>query len=353
MDEAAPDTAQPAPQRPGPAVLPGPLDFRPGPRLEGTADVTDDAVALGLASAKVYTFLSIDYPGAAHSEIWDFNGGAGDAVGMFVFDPGTGGATPGGADATPGGADTTVGGADASTGGASGGTSPKLPPSGSTAFTFTLTGDYQILTVPNSTASIATGINASGLIIGVYLELDGVRRGFIKNGDSFREVVIGAGIPAQPFGVNDAGLIAGSFVDGSGVEHGFRDGGSFQNIDFPGAHGTIPTGINADGDVVGSWLDATGNFHGFLRHNDADLNSIDFPLATETRAVGINDAGEIAGSYRDAAGNIHGFIYAGGQFSTVDVAGARATQLTRITNEGSVTGFYIDALNERHGLFGH
>ena len=104
MDEAAPDTAQPAPQRPGPAVLPGPLDFRPGPRLESTAYVADDAVALGLASAKVYTFLSIDYPGAAHSEIWDFNGGAGDAVGMFAFDPGADGAI-GTGDANPGGAD--------------------------------------------------------------------------------------------------------------------------------------------------------------------------------------------------------------------------------------------------------
>ena len=346
MDEAAPDmdeAAQPLPQRPGPHVLPGPLDFRHGPRLEGTADVADDAVALGLASAKVYAFLSIDYPGAAQSEIWDFNGSAGAAVGVFVFDPGAGGAI-GTGDANPGGADANPGDA---------GTSPSLPPSPQTAFTFTLTGDYQILTVPNSIESIATGINAAGLIIGVYLELDGVRRGFIKDGDSFSEVVIGAGIPTQPFGVNDAGLIVGSFVDDTGVEHGFRDGGLFQNIDFPGAHGTIPTGINADGDVVGSWLDATGNFHGFLRQNDADLNPIDFPLATETRAVGINNAGEIAGSYRDAAGNIHGFISAGGQFSTVDVAGARATQLTRITNEGSVTGSYIDALNERHGLFGH
>jgi hypothetical protein len=112
-----------------------------------------------------------------------------------------------------------------------------------------------------------------------------------------------------------------------------------------------PSGAKSDWHT--HWLDATGNFHGFLRQNDADLNPIDFPLATETRAVGINDAGEIAGSYRDAAGNIHGFISAGGQFSVVDVAGARATQLTRITNQGSVTGSYIDSLNERHGLFGH
>jgi hypothetical protein len=177
MDEAAPDIDEAAPpplQRSGRAVLPGPLDFRPGPRLESTAYVADDAVALGLASAKVYTFLSIDYPGAAHSEIWDFNGGAGDAVSMFAFDPGADGAI-GTGDANPGGA-------DASTGGGS--TSPSPPPSPKTAFTFTLTGDYQILTVPNSTESIATGTNADGRIVGVYVDLDGVRRSFVKDGDT-------------------------------------------------------------------------------------------------------------------------------------------------------------------------
>jgi hypothetical protein len=79
---------------------------------------------------------------------------------------------------------------------------------------------------------------------------------------------------------------------------------------------------------------------------------IDFPLATSTTAFGINDAGEIAGFYSDAADNSHGYIYAGGAFSTVDVAGARSTLLTRIKNGGAVTGVCYDVLNEGHGLTG-
>ena len=79
---------------------------------------------------------------------------------------------------------------------------------------------------------------------------------------------------------------------------------------------------------------------------------IDFPLAAGTSAFGINDSGEIAGSYTDAADNGHGFVYAGGAFSTVDVAGARSTQLTRIENGGAVIGAYVDALIELHGLIG-
>jgi hypothetical protein len=82
------------------------------------------------------------------------------------------------------------------------------------------------------------------------------------------------------------------------------------------------------------------------------VHPINFPLATSTTAFGINDAGEIAGSYTDVADNSHGFIYAGGAFSTVDVAGARSTELTHIKNGGTVTGVCYDALNEAHGLIG-
>jgi probable HAF family extracellular repeat protein len=79
---------------------------------------------------------------------------------------------------------------------------------------------------------------------------------------------------------------------------------------------------------------------------------INFPRAASTTAFGINDTGEIAGYYTDAAGNTHGFVYAGGAFSTVDVAGTRGTQLTRIKNGGGVTGVYTDALTGQHGLIG-
>jgi hypothetical protein len=61
---------------------------------------------------------------------------------------------------------------------------------------------------------------------------------------------------------------------------------------------------------------------------------------------------ETAGFYSDAAGNSHGFIYAGGAFSTLDVAGARSALLTRIKNGGLVTGACYDALNEGHGITG-
>jgi len=101
----------PSPGRPGRAVLRGLLDLRPSRGVERAAVAADEAVAQGLATAKVYTFASADYPGAAQSDVFDTDGTT--TVGAFVFDP-------------------------------SNANSP------TTAFTFK-DGVYQILTVPGST----------------------------------------------------------------------------------------------------------------------------------------------------------------------------------------------------------
>lgn len=303
MTKAAP----PSPQRPGRAVLRGLLDLRPGLGLERTAvSADDDAVARGLATAKVYAFASVDYPGAAHSLVFDTNGTT--AVGEFIFDPG---------DAT----------------------------SPTTAFTFT-GGVYEILTVPSSTASVATGINGTGLIVGHYIDFAGVRRGFVNDSGTFSNVDFPGAIETQVFDINAAGQIVGDYFDAAGVEHGFvSSGGTFTAIDFPGATATVATGINAASDIVGF-----SETHGFLLQAGV-FTHIDFPLADLTIPFGISDTGEIAGLYR-GIGGLGGFIYAGGAFSTVDVAGAQHTQLTGINDEGTVTGTYIDALNEYHGLTG-
>jgi hypothetical protein len=81
MEQAAP----PQPYRPGRAVLQGILDLRPSLGLEVAAFPVEDAVAQGLAVAKVYAFASVDYPGAAQSVVLDSDGAT--AVGAFDFDP--------------------------------------------------------------------------------------------------------------------------------------------------------------------------------------------------------------------------------------------------------------------------
>jgi uncharacterized membrane protein len=81
---------------------------------------------------------------------------------------------------------------------------PASSTSPTTAFTFT-GGVYQVLTVPSSTGSIATSINGAGLIVGVYQDLAGVRHGFADNGGTFSNVDFPGANGTQAIGVNDAG----------------------------------------------------------------------------------------------------------------------------------------------------
>ena len=79
-------------------------------------------------------------------------------------------------------------------------------------------------------------------------------RGFANNGGTFSNVDFPGASETQAIGVNDAGQIVGDYFDAASVEHGFvSSGGTFTAIDFPGAIGTSAAGINAAGDIVGVW----------------------------------------------------------------------------------------------------
>ena len=216
----------------------------------------------------MYEFTSVDYPGAAQSLVFDTDGTT--ALGAFFFDPGN---------------------------------------ASSPATAFTVAGGvYQILNVPDSTASVATGINTSGLIVGLYQDVAGSTHGFATSDSStFNDVDFPGATSTQAIDVNDAGDIVGDYFDAANVEHGFvSSGGTFTAIDFPGATSTAVAGINANGDIVGGYTDTTGTHHGFLLSGGV-FTPINFPLASDTTAFGINDNGDIAGYYTDTAGKIARF----------------------------------------------
>jgi hypothetical protein len=289
------------------------LGLRPAqrPTAQSRKVLQQDAVALGLAKAKVYKFATADYPGASQSVVFDNEGGT--AIGTFTFDPST---------------------------------SPL------TAFTFHA-GVYEILSVPNSLASILTGMNGSGQLVGAYADLASVVHGFLDNAGTFSDIDFPSATDTEALDINDSGQIVGVYTDLLSNSHGFLDnGGVFTSIDFPGADSTTAAGINSAGDIVGVWQDATFNSHGFLLRGGV-FTTFDFPLATGTTAFGINDSGDIAGFFIDAGSVAHGFIFSRGAFTQVDVAGATDTQLTRINNKGQLAGVFTDVLTGQHGLTAH
>ena len=266
-----------------------------------------DAVALGLATARVYRFASADYPGASTSYVFDENSST--IVGDFAYN------------------------------------------SNNLNASFTLRSNlYQTFTVPGALVGpLSTGINTGGEIVGVYRDFSEILHGFVDKAGVLTRIDESSG-ETTPYDINDSGTIVGAHDS-----HGFataNDGASFTDFDVPGATATMATGINSSGVIVGGWTDSSSHTHGFLLSGGV-FQSLDFPLSAGTTAMGINDSNEIAGSFSDAAGLSHGFIYSAGAYIQVDVAGAPATLLTRIKNNGHVTGAYADSSNEVHGLTGH
>ena len=119
----------------------------------------------------------------------------------------------------------------------------------------------------------------------------------------------------EAHGINASGQIVGVYLDSSGG-HGFLldKKGTVTTIDVPGAVFTNARGINASGQIVGVYVSDTT--HGYLLDKNGTFTTFDFTssdgqVATFTQAFGINDRGQIVGLYGDDSGNVHGFV---GQF---------------------------------------
>jgi len=178
------------------------------------------------------------------------------------------------------------------------------------------------LTQGGSYSTIATGVNASGTVIGYWSE-DGTNIGFLRYADR-------------------------------GVT----------NFAVPGSTGTSPTGINADGTIVGCYSTRDMSkgapigppvYHDFVRSPEGVITplnlpgtisgcgvSINFPLSLTPQVIDINDAGTITGYYINATTHLsYGFVRSGdGEVTTFTQPGSMFTMPTSINDSGVITGYY-------------
>jgi hypothetical protein len=176
------------------------------------------SVSAGSSAATLYTFTTIDVPGANFTQPKGINN-AGQIVGEFSDAAGAHGFLKAGA-------------------------------------TFTT------IDVPGADFTLASGINNAGQIVGEFLD-SGIH-GFLKDGATFTKIDVPGGVLPHALGINDVGRIVGIF-SALLENHGFlKDGASFTTIDVPGANFTRAFGINDAGQIVGDFGDATGFDHGFV-----------------------------------------------------------------------------------------
>lgn len=192
-------------------------------------------------------------------------------------------------------------------------------------------------------------------------------------------------------GISPGGVIVGSYVDPNGVTHGYRlRSGVFTTIDFPGAEGTLARGIGPGGEIVGGYWypgEPAVNEHGFLLTPQGDFVPVDVPGHINTiaqrilpdgtilgcrhdtdtmhtmRGVAITAAGieeiaahasmhngatpdrrRIAGLYTNAAaGRTEGYVIDDGVFTPFVVPGSLTTAAWDVNPLGEVVGVFRDA----------
>jgi len=219
-------------------------------------------------------------------------------------------------------------------------TNREVPQTASPDLSFT----FGILTFPGSVASLASGANKAGHIVGGYGPDFALQyptdHGFLLKGTKFTEIDYPGAAYTQPDAINDAGVIVGFYGASFYDEHGFKlVGKTYTSIDYPGSTWTSATGINKHGDIVGGW-GTSGVAHSYLLSKGV-FTSIDVPGAVYTAAFGINSAGEIVGWYGDSSGDSHGFVLNSGSFTTIDYPGGYSQNyLADINDSGVIIGGY-------------
>jgi hypothetical protein len=132
------------------------------------------------------------------------------------------------------------------------------------------------------------------------------------------------------------------------VVTGFRySAGSFTDLMFPGAAGTLPSDVDA-GRIVGNY-DTLSTSHGFIL-DGSNWATIDHPQGQPlgTFVNGISGS-SIVGNYLGASnGSSHGFVYDGVRFTPIDFPGATDTSVNGIDGLRAV-GSYVNATGT-HGF---
>ena len=208
---------------------------------------------------------------------------------------------------------------------------------------------YTKLDVPGAATTYPTGINASGQIVGSYIDAANVTHGFLLSEGNYFTLDVPGALETQAAGINASGQIVGSYIDATNNGHGFLlSEGNYTTIDVPGAP-TSAVGINDSGQIVGFYNDAGGT-HGFLL-SAGSYTTLDAPGATiETVAYGINTSGQIVGEYVGAGFTRHGFLLSEGNYTTLDAPGSfYGTSATGINDFGQIVGTYVDP-RVQHGF---
>jgi uncharacterized membrane protein len=228
-----------------------------------------------------------------------------------------------------------------------------------------MAGSYSYTTIDvgeGSTGTIASGVNAQGVVTGWYDGGDGTTHGFTWSAGIFTsfDAIPGAGA-TLPVAINGRGQVVENFISNAGGNRiGFlrEPDGVQHKLPFPASVSVQVNAINGHGAIIGDTLaDAHASPIGFLLI-DHVVTPLLVPGSSTSTADAINDSGAVAGTFIDASGP-GGYIYTAGTYTIFRAPRQNAPQPSAINAAGLVSGAYLDVTHhgtsatDRGFTFGH
>jgi probable HAF family extracellular repeat protein len=184
------------------------------------------------------------------------------------------------------------------------------------------------------TLSFASGINASGQVVGTANTTGGADHAFLSSGGVMTDLGTLGGTYSYATAINDNGQVVGfSSTHGDAAYHAFLySGGVMTDLGTLGGTYSVATAINDSGQVIGDSTTPGGTpagagDHAFL-YGGGVMTDLGTLGGTYSYASGINASGQVVGishttviSYTTGGATSHGFLYSGGVMTDLGTLG--------------------------------
>src|SRR5262249_41157704 len=147
----------------------------------------------------------------------------------------------------------------------------------------------------------ALGINDLGEIVGQFVDVDGISKGWIFNNTSYETAVVPSSNNTAVWDININGMATVVWVNATGLtQSDLYDGATFTSIDVPGAANTYAYGIDSAGDVVFGWEKTRSSDVRSAALVSGKYTKFDVPGCTQSSATKTNDHHTIVGFCQSA-----------------------------------------------------
>ncbi|MCY3741877.1 MAG: T9SS type A sorting domain-containing protein [Candidatus Poribacteria bacterium] len=227
-----------------------------------------------------------------------------------------------------------------------------------------------IVEFPGAPETFADFVNASGRMVGSYIDTDGIYHAYVRSlKGKFTSIKLPTVEKLEYYfihGISDADTIVARSKAVDDVPRTYVGKfGVLQELRFPGSVSTEGYNINQDGSVVGYYDTADGRRHGFIARPIADeaplvaqppthtytFESIDVPGIDFLAVTASSDFEDYAGYTKSADGEKEvAFTLIDDVFMTYDFPGSQKTHFYALGNNGQAAGHYQDSDGLYHGV---